>query len=74
MTEINQKPTLTFNDKNYVIEDLSDEAKHIINQMQDLANQIATTSNRLEQLRMSQQAYTDRLAEVIEGGEEEGAE
>ena len=74
MTEINEKPTLTFNDKNYVIEDLSDEAKHIINQMQDLANQIATTSNRLEQLRMSQQAYTDRLAEVLEEGEEEGAE
>ena len=30
MTEVTDKPTLQLNDKNYIIEDLSDQARYIV--------------------------------------------
>ena len=39
MTEVTDKPTLQLNDKNYVIEDLSDQARYIVAQLQDLKTQ-----------------------------------
>ena len=39
MTEVADKPTLNFEDKNYVIEDMSDQARYIVAQLQDLQAQ-----------------------------------
>ena len=37
MTEVTDKPTLQLNDKNYIIEDLSDQARYLVAQLQDLS-------------------------------------
>ena len=46
MTEVTDKPTLQLNDKNYIIEDLSDQARYIVAQLQDLKTQEAQTKAR----------------------------
>jgi len=74
-TDIQEKPTLVYNDKSYVIEELSDQAKYIVNQIQDLGNQIASTKGRLDQLEVAQRGFTNMLGEELnKEEEEEGAE
>jgi len=73
-TDIQEKPTLVYNDKSYVIEELSDQAKYIVNQLQDLGNQIASTKGRLDQLEVAQRGFTNMLGEELNKEEEEGAE
>jgi len=72
MTEEQEKPTLFFNEEEYVIEELSDTSKYIINQLQDLNNQIMLSKNRLEQLEVSKRGYIDMLE--LELGKEKGPE
>jgi len=73
-TDIQEKPTLVYNDKSYVIEELSDQAKYLISQVQDLGNQIASTKGRLDQLEVAQRGFTNMLGEELNKEEEEGAE
>jgi len=74
-TDIQEKPTLVYNDKSYVIEELSDQAKYIVNQIQDLGTQIASTKARLDQLEVAQRGFTNMLGEELnKEEEEEGAE
>lgn len=72
MTEVQEKPTLVYNDETYVIEDLSDTAKYIIGQIQDLNNQLSATRGRLDQLEVAKRGFTDMLGEELK--KEEGAE
>ena len=80
MTEVQQKPTLVFNDKNYVIEDLSEKSQYLIAQLQDLNAQKAQTSARLDQISVGIDGFTGLLtkeleeSEEVEVEEEEGAE
>ena len=55
------KPVLTLNDKNYVIEDLSDQAKYCVAQIQDLEQQIGQSKARLDQLEVAKRGFTDLL-------------
>ena len=57
MTDVQDKPTLTFNDKNYVIEDLSDEARYIVAQLQDLQGQESQTAARLDQIKVATDGF-----------------
>ena len=80
MTEVQQKPTLVFNDKNYVIEDLSEKSQYLVAQLQDLNAQKAQTSARLDQISVGIDGFTGLLtkeleeSEEVEVEEEEGAE
>tara|TARA_Y100000114_G_C11507230_1_gene207260 strand:+ start:279 stop:515 length:237 start_codon:yes stop_codon:yes gene_type:complete len=78
MTEVQQKPTLVFNDKNYVIEDLSEKSQYLIAQLQDLNAQKAQTSARLDQISVGIDGFTGLLTKELEESEEveeeEGAE
>ena len=48
MAEVQEKPTLSFDGKNYVIDDLSDKARYLVSQLQDLIQQAnATRARRL---------------------------
>ena len=53
MTDVQDKPTLSFDDKNYVIEDLEDTARYIVAQLQDLKRQEAETSAKLDQIKVA---------------------
>ena len=69
------KPVLTLNDKNYVIEDLSDQAKYCVAQIQDLEQQIGQSKARHDQLEVAKRGFTDLLTgEVEKPDEDEPAE
>ena len=69
--QANDKPVLTLNDKNYVIEDLSDQAKYCVAQIQDLDQQISQLKARLDQLEVAKRGFTDLLTQEVEKPEEE---
>ena len=69
--ETTEKPVLTFDDKDYVIDTLSDTAKYFVTQLQDLASQEAQTKARLDQVTVAQQGFQDLLREELNKPEEE---
>lgn len=72
MTEVQEKPTLVYDDETYVIEDLSDTAKYIVSQIQDLTAQINQLKGRLDQLEVAKRSFTSMLGDELK--KEEGAE
>lgn len=69
--ETTEKPVLTFDDKDYVIDTLSDTAKYFVTQLQDLASQEAQTKARLDQVTVAQKGFQDLLREELNKPEEE---
>lgn len=69
MTDVQDKPTLSFDDKNYVIEDLEDTARYIVAQLQDLKRQEAEVSAKLDQIKVAAEGFTQRLKVELENGE-----
>ena len=68
--QANDKPVLTLNDKNYVIEDLSDQARYCVAQIQDLETQIGQSKARLDQLEVAKRGFTDLLTNEVENPDE----
>lgn len=64
-TDVQEKPTLVFDDNNYVIEDLSEKAQYLVGQLQDLAQQGNATRARLDQIEVARQGFTDMLREEL---------
>ena len=62
---------LTFDEKDYVIENLSDTAKYFVTQLQDLAQQEAQAKARLDQVTVAQKGFQDLLREELNKPEEE---
>ena len=69
MTEVTDKPTLQLNDKNYIIEDLSDQARYLVAQIQDLKQQEAQTKARLDQVVVAAEGFKEMLEKQIEEDE-----
>ena len=69
-----EKPVLTLNDNQYIIEDLSEKAKYYVAQIQDLETQIGQSKARLDQLEVAKRGFTDLLTTEVEKPEEEPAE
>ena len=65
MTEVADKPTLNFEDKNYVIEDMSDQARYIVAQLQDLQTQESQTKAKLDQITVATEGFKDLLRKQI---------
>lgn len=74
MTEIQDKPTLVFDGKNYTMDDLSDTSKYIVSQLQDLENQINMAKGRLDQLEVAKRGFTNMLGEELRKTDEEKQE
>jgi len=72
MTDVQQKPTLVFDDNNYVIEDLSEKAQYLVGQLQDLAQQGNATRARLDQIEVARSGFTDMLREELAEAPAEG--
>ena len=71
---IDQEPVLVLNDKKYIINDLSDEAKSCIVQLQSVQTQMNQTQASFEQLQMAFNGFNDRLAGLVESGNTEPVE
>lgn len=65
MTEVTEKATLQLNDKNYVIEDLSDQARYIVAQLQDLKTQESQQKARLDQIVVAAEGFKNMLETQI---------
>jgi hypothetical protein len=74
MTDIQEKPTLVFNDQTYVIEDLSDNAKYLVGQIQDLMQQKTATQARLDQVEVARRGFEGLLQTELEKPPEAVAE
>ena len=61
-----QEPVLVLNDKKYIINDLSDEAKACIIQLQSVQTQMNQASATFEQLQMSYNGFNARLIGLVE--------
>ena len=64
--ETEEKPMLNFNDKDYPIEDLSDTAKMLVANLQDIARKTSESRMQLDQLEAARIHFTSLLEEELE--------
>jgi len=75
VTEVtDQEPVLVLGEKKYIINDLSDEAKACIIQLQSVQTQMNQTSATFEQLQMSYNGFNAKLIGLVEETDTEPVE
>lgn len=67
----NEKTPITVNDKEYLIEDMTDEQKVLLNHVTDLDRKISSARFNLDQLSIGRDAFVNLLAKSLEEEEEE---
>ena len=72
--EKQEKPVLSLDGKEYVIEDMTDEEKQMINHINDMQNKINTNVFIHEQLEVGKEAFIVRLRESLTAEEPEDVE
>ena len=68
--EKEQKPVLNLDDKEYVIEDMTDEQKMMVNHINDIQNKQASNGFIADQLRVGHDAFVNMLKQSLESEEE----
>ena len=68
--EKKEKPVLNLDGNEYVIEDMTDEEKQMINHINDMQNKINTNGFIREQLEVGKEAFIVRLRESLVAEEE----
>ena len=63
--EKEQKPVLSLDDKEYVIEDMTDEQKQMLNHINDMQNKLNTNVFVKEQLDVGREAFINLLRESL---------
>jgi len=61
-----EKASITVNDKEYFIEDMTNEQKAMINHIQDLTRKIESSRFNLEQLNFGKNAFVNSLSKSLE--------
>jgi hypothetical protein len=73
--EKEQKPAvLTLDEKEYVIDDMSDDEKMLLNHINDMQSKINTNQFMRDQLEVGKEAFIGKLRESLEAEEEGEAE
>ena len=65
-----EKPVLNLDDKEYVIEDMTDEQKMMVNHINDLQNKQNTNAFMADQLQVGKEAFINLLRASLESEEE----
>ena len=65
------QPMLNFDGKEYVIEEMSDESKQILNHINDMQNKLNTNAFMKQQLDVGKEAFVNMLRESLKEPEEE---
>ena len=68
--EKEQKPVLSLDDKEYVIEDMTDEQKQMLNHINDMQNKLNTNAFMKEQLEVGKEAFISMLRNSLKSEEE----
>ena len=61
-----EKPVLNLDDKEYIIEDMTDEQKMIVNHINDLQNKQNTNQFMADQLSVGKEAFINMLRSSLE--------
>jgi hypothetical protein len=73
-TEVTQPEILRFNGEEYPIDGLSDKARYLAGQIQDLQSQSNAQKARLDQIEVAIQGFSSLLTEELAPKEEETSE
>ena len=65
-----EKPVINLDGKEYIIEDLTDEQKMMVNHINDIQNKQASNSFISDQLRVGHDAFVSMLKQSLESEEE----
>ncbi len=68
--EKKEKPVINLDGKEYIIEDLTDEQKMMVNHINDIQNKQASNSFISDQLRVGHDAFVSMLKQSLESKEE----
>jgi len=69
--EKEQKPFITLDDKEYVIEDMADEQKQMLNHINDMQNKLNTNAFMREQLEVGRDTFAKMLRDSLQVEAEE---
>ena len=69
--EKKEKPVLNLDDKEYIIEDMTDEQKMMVNHINDLQNKQNTNQFMADQLSVGKEAFINMLRASLEAEPEE---
>lgn len=69
----NEKTPITINDKEYMVEDLTQEQQTMLNHINDLDRKLASARFNLDQLAIGREAFVNMLAKSVETVVEEEA-
>ena len=73
-TKKENKPVLNLDDKEYIIEDMTDEQKAMVNHINDLQNKQNTNQFIADQLSVGKEAFINMLRSSLEPEESEEVE
>jgi hypothetical protein len=68
-----EKTPITINDKEYFVEDLTQEQQTMLNHINDLDRKLSSTRFNLDQLSIGREAFINMLAKSVETETEEEA-
>ena len=69
-----KKTPITVNDKEYIIEDMTDEQKTLLNHVNDLGRKMDNARFNLDQLSVGRDAFVKHLSVSLEAPAEEASE
>ena len=62
----NEQTPITVNDKEYILDDMSDQQKAMVNHINDLGRKMASMRFNLDQLAFGREAFVNALAQSLE--------
>ncbi len=62
-----KKTAITINDKEYFLEDMTEQQQVVVNHVADLDRKIRTSEFNLDQLRFGREAFMKHLVDSLEG-------
>ena len=71
MAKKEKKPVLNLDDKEYIIEDMTDEQKMMVNHINDIQNKQNSNQFIADQLAVGKEAFINMLRESLNSEEEE---
>jgi hypothetical protein len=69
----NEKTPIVINDKEYLVEDLTQEQQAMVNHISDLDRKLSSARFNLDQLTVGRQAFVDMLTKSLDTPEEKAA-
>ena len=66
----NEKTAITVNDKEYFVEDMTEQQKTMLNHINDLERKLGNAQFNLDQLSVGREAFVNMLAQSLETVEE----